>query len=81
MVDDGFFSTFVRDVEKVIKDHLSDGAIIDVKYVRRLMGIPSKNRSKTAFVARALDKLSSDGVITYFDQKTTKRYKKQVLDD
>jgi hypothetical protein len=79
MNDDGFFSTFVKDVEKVIKDHFSDGAIIDVKYMRRLMGIPSKNRSKTAFVARALDKLSNNGLIEYFDQKTTKRYKKRGI--
>nr|MDO8084206.1 hypothetical protein [Candidatus Sigynarchaeum springense] len=78
MNDNGFFSAFVRDVEKVIKDHFPDGAIIDVKYVRRLMGIPSKNRSKTAFVARALDKLSNNGLLEYFDQKTTKRYKKRV---
>jgi hypothetical protein len=81
MIDDGFFTTLVKDVEKVINDHFSDGAIIDVKYVRRLMGIPSKNRSKTAFVARALDKLSIDGTIEYFDQKTTKRYKKRGFTD
>ena len=79
MNDDGFFSAFVKDVEKVIKDHFADGAIIDVKYVRRLMGIPSKNRSKTAFVARALDKLSNNGLIEYFDQKTTKRYRKRLV--
>ncbi|NMC07702.1 MAG: hypothetical protein GYA24_20985 [Candidatus Lokiarchaeota archaeon] len=78
MGDDGFFSIFVKDVEKVINDHFSEGAIIDVRYVRRLMGIPSKNRSKTAFVARALKKLSNDGLLSYFDQKTAKRYKKRV---
>jgi hypothetical protein len=77
--DNGFFSTFVKDVEKVINNHFTEGAIIDVKYIRRLMGIPSKNRSKTAFVARALDKLSTEGVIEHFDQKTTKRYKKRTL--
>ncbi len=79
MNDDGFFSAFMKNVEKVIKDHFPDGAIIDVKYVRRLMGIPSKNRSKTAFVARALDKLSNNGLIEYLDQKTTKRYKKRFI--
>ncbi|MEX2682522.1 MAG: hypothetical protein Q6373_013060 [Candidatus Sigynarchaeota archaeon] len=81
MVDDGFFSAFVKYVEKVIKDHFPDGAIIEAKYVRRLMGIPSNNRSKTAFVARALENLSRNGLLEYFDHKTTKRYKKRVRSD
>nr|MDO8112501.1 hypothetical protein [Candidatus Sigynarchaeota archaeon] len=78
MVDDGFFTIFVKDVEKVINEHFNDGSIIEVKHVRRVMGIPSKNRSKTAFVARALDTLSENGFLEYLDQKTTKRYKKRV---
>ena len=76
MSDDGFFTGFVSDVEKIIKDHFSEGSIIDVKNVRHLMEIPAKNRSKTAFIAKALDNLSKRGVLTYIDQKPTKRYKK-----
>ncbi len=79
MTDDGFFTIFVKDVEKVINEHFNDSTIIEVKHVRRVMGIPSKNRSKTAFVARALNKLSEDGVLEYIDQKTTKRYKKRAI--
>lgn len=76
MTNDSFFAGFVNDVEKVINEHFSEGSIIDVKNIRHLMEIPARNRSKTAFVAKALDNLSKRGVITYVDQKPTKRYKK-----
>ena len=76
MSDAGFFNEFIHDVEKIINDHFSEGSIIDVKNVRHLMNIPAKNRSKTAFVAKALDNLSKRGLLQCFDQKPTKRYKK-----
>ena len=76
MNDENFFTGFVNDVEKIINDHFSEGSIIDVKNVRHVMEIPAKNRSKTAFIAKALDNLSRRGVLTYIDQKPIKRYKK-----
>ena len=76
MSDEGFFSAFIHDVEKIINDHFSEGSIIDVKNVRHLMNIPAKNRSKTAFVAKALDNLSKRGLIRCYDLKPTKKYKK-----
>ncbi|HME52092.1 MAG TPA: hypothetical protein VKM55_07730 [Candidatus Lokiarchaeia archaeon] len=79
MTDEGsYFTGFVNDVEKIINDHFSEGSIIDVKNIRHLMEIPAKNRSKTAFIAKALDNLSKRGVLTYIDQKPTKRYKKVI---
>lgn len=74
-MSDGFFKKFTKDVEKAIKENFSDGAILEVRHVKRVMGISPKNRSKTAFVSRALDKLSMNGLLEYLGRATTKRYK------
>jgi hypothetical protein len=74
-LSDGFFNKFMKDVEKAIKDHFNDGAILEVRHVKRAMGISSKNRSKTAFISRALDKLSMDGLLEFLGRTTTKKYK------
>ena len=73
---EGFFPLFVEDVEKVIDEHFTQGSTIDVKHIRKIMGISSKNRSKTAFLSRALENLSKKGRLKYIGRKTTKRYKK-----
>ena len=74
-MSDGFFDNFIKDVEKAIKDNFNDGAILEVRHVKRVMGISSKNRSKTAFISRALDKLSMDGLLEFLGRSTTKKYK------
>ncbi|MFX0099841.1 MAG: hypothetical protein ACFFCS_09670 [Candidatus Hodarchaeota archaeon] len=74
-MSDGFFNKFMKDVEKAIKENFNDGAILEVRHVKRAMGISSKNRSKTAFISRALDKLSRNGLLKYLGRATTKRYK------
>jgi len=74
-LSDGFFDNFIKDVEKAIKDNFNDGAILEVRHVKRVMGISSKNRSKTAFISRALDKLSMDGLLEFLGRSTTKKYK------
>ncbi len=74
--EDSFFTKFMQDVEHVIDDHFPEGTILEVRHVRRLMNIPSKNRSKTAFISRALDCLADRGSLECVDKKVTKRYKK-----
>lgn len=77
VVDDGFFSKFVADVEHVIASKVPEGSVIDTRTVKRHLDIPARDRSKTAFVTRALDALACKGVICMFDHGTTKRYKKR----
>jgi hypothetical protein len=78
MSDEGFFTGLVNDVERLIKEHFSESSIIDVRNVRHLMEIPSRNRSKTAFLAKALDNLSKRGILTkeLVGSSKIKRYKK-----
>ena len=73
---EGFFELFLEKVVKAINDNVQDETIIEVKHVRRIMDISSKNRSKTAFVSRALQKLSDDGHLEYMGKGTARKYKK-----
>ncbi|MHA1791358.1 MAG: hypothetical protein ACTSVI_01855 [Promethearchaeota archaeon] len=74
----GFFNKLVKDVEDVINERVNTGSIIDVRSIRRMMGIESTNHSKTVFISKALDKLTEDGILEIFERKTVKRYKKRL---
>lgn len=76
---DCFFDEFVAKVARVVEE-LPDDAFIEVKKVRRAMGVPSKNKSKTAFISRALMQLCDDGCLEYQGKiggAGTRKYKKR----
>ncbi|MBD3187412.1 hypothetical protein GF325_11325 [Candidatus Bathyarchaeota archaeon] len=73
---DGFFKSITLEIARVINKHFSDGAIIEVKHIRKVMGISSRNRSKIIFISRALQTLSDKGSLEYVGRNSPKKYKK-----
>ena len=73
---EGFFNLFLEKVVDAINENIQDESIIEVKHVRKIMDISPKNRSKTAFISRALQKLSDDGHLEYLGKGSAKKYKK-----
>ncbi|MHA1371278.1 MAG: hypothetical protein ACTSWN_10610 [Promethearchaeota archaeon] len=73
----GYFNSFLKEIAKTINDKFPEDAIIEVKNIRRVLGIPSGNRSKTAFISRALRKLCEYGCIDYDGKSGTHKYKKR----
>lgn len=72
----GFFPSFVAEVSDVIDTKFGDEAMIDVKAIRKAMGIGSKDRSKVMFVAKALQHLRVAGALEPVPSTGAKRYRK-----
>jgi len=71
-----FFGEFVEKVILIINTKIGMNAIFEVKHLRKILNISSKDRSKTIFLANALDLLSRKGLILFISKNSPKRYKK-----
>ncbi len=72
---EGFFETFLLQIARVIGEKFSTGAILECKHLRKILEIPSSNRSKIIFLSRALQKLSDFGYLEYIGRNSPKKFK------
>ncbi|MFX0100178.1 MAG: hypothetical protein ACFFCS_11405 [Candidatus Hodarchaeota archaeon] len=73
---EGFFKTFLISLADDINNKFKEGDLICVRKVRRVLDIPSTDRSKIIFIARALQKLKKFGYLVYVGRHSPKKYKK-----
>jgi hypothetical protein len=59
----GFFAAVLHKVAGVINERYKDGQMVDVKTIRKVLGIPPSDRSAIIFLSRALKALEHDGFL------------------
>lgn len=74
----GFFSGFLVEVSRCINEKFTTDALIDVKVLRKAMDIPSSDRSKVIFLAKALQRLADAGYLEFVGRNSPKRYRKRA---
>nr|MDO8114709.1 hypothetical protein [Candidatus Sigynarchaeota archaeon] len=72
---EGFFETFLLQIARTINEKFNAGAILEVKHLRKVLEIPSSNRSKVIFLSRALQKLNDLGFLEYIGRNSPKKFK------
>jgi len=72
----GFFESFLLDVVNAINANFTASSFLEVKHLRKVMNIPSSNRSKVIFLSRALQMLNDLGYIEYVGRNSPKKYRK-----
>jgi hypothetical protein len=65
----------VARVERAAVGRVAPGTIITVKHVKKALGIPSGDKSATAFVSRALQELERRGVLDEAPRNGVRKYK------
>ncbi|MBN2154117.1 MAG: hypothetical protein JW839_21860 [Candidatus Lokiarchaeota archaeon] len=60
---------------RAINEKFNAGAVLEVKHLRKVMDIPSSERSKVIFLSRGLQKLHELGFLGYIGRNSPKKYK------
>jgi len=58
-----FMEGFVKTVNDMIGVHFRPGDLVSVKRIRKILGIPASDHSKTQFLRRALSMLEKRGIL------------------
>lgn len=72
----GFTLDLFNKVKDIIKNNFKSGSIIEVKHLRKIMQISSKNRSSIIFLSRVLKELEIHGILLNYRETEVKRIKK-----